>query len=373
MSDPIESIPVSLAASVGAALDKLNIPTVVETAAEIPPVVETPSATEVESPIAELEKQGEKPEGVPLPIDEVEDAAVEEPVESGDKAGMRIRELKHEVKTVYKPKIAELEQTVTQKDAEILELKGAAAKSAELEAKIAEYETEMSVVRLEKTTAYQEQITKPISEITKRVDEIAAAYGIDTKKLDASFEAKTEVERRKLMTEATSGLDIDQEDLFELRTLREKVQPIFAKQEELLANAEKALSELGARKEQETAAEAAARAEVRKNATSMVADRITAKLPFIKDAVGEVLAKTLETDFSALPVESLAYNALAGNALPKVAKLVTTQQAQIDALLDELATFKAAAPKVEGLASSAKERVLPSSLAAAVNEMLATK
>lgn len=318
----------------------------------VEPKVEPVVEQKVEPVVDPLKKIEDTPSVEPkdaLPIDNVEEPVIDK---KKDKANYRIEELSNEVKTVYKPKIAELEQTVTQRDARILELEGAAAETTALKARLADYETEMSVVRLEKTEAFQKEITVPLGDIAKKVKEIATAYDIDMEKLDKSFGATTETERRKLFAEATSGLEIDPEDLHVLRDLREKVQPIYARQEELLTNAEASLAELGARKEQETAAEAAVRAVERGKTVDQVVERITGKLDFFKPMVDEVAGSVRTTDLDALTVTQKAYNAVAGNALPKIATAYATLKSEHDAVLDELAAYRKADPKVTGLGTA---------------------
>lgn len=337
-----------------------------------PVVAEEKPAPVVEDPLKEIDKAAD-PDQSKLPID---DLAVDDDVEdvpSSDKAGRRIQELKAEIKTSYKPRITELEQQIAERDARLLELKGGSEELEKLRETIKSYETEMSVVKLERTPAFIKEVTEPFDAIQTKTDSIIEQYDLDSKAVYAAFAEPDEGKRRAALKEVTSGLEIDVDDAVELRSLARDVQPLYAKRDELYANADKALAELGARAEQETAAQALARAEERGKATDLVASRVTKALPFLKDLItDELVGAVKDTDQDALDPQNKAYNHLAGVTLPKLASQYSKVLAERDKLLDEIASYQKSSARVgDGLGSAApgegKPKTLLDGLLAGVN------
>lgn len=319
---------------------------------EVAPVAPEPVApVEPAEPVAPLEEiaAAEEPPAFKLPTDEIPEPEPEaEPATPDKHAGKRIQELKGEIAATWKPKVAELEQARTQLEAQVLELKGRAQQAEELEARLAENEQEMSIVRLERTKTYIEQVDTPLKAIEAKAQSIAETYGIDEKKMFDAFIATDEAERRALIKEVTSGLDIDPDDALELRSLIREAQPIFAKQNELRAKPAEALAELSARAEQETAAQAATRAAERVKLVDTVTRQVSKALPFMESILTEVAAKAKDLDPATLDAPNQVYNALAGPALAKLANLHTKLQADYDRALDELEAMKKASPAGNG-------------------------
>lgn len=362
--EAIEQAPPSMGtANLADSLEQALLGEPVETQQEVtqevtppaPEPVKTPAPTKVD-PIKELEEVVPKEDDPnKLPIDEED---LEEKIEEipKDKAGYRIQELKAEIKTQYKPKIAELEQTVAQKDARIEELQGANQELETLKAKISDYEMEMSVIRLEKTEAYKQQVSEPIRAEEAKAVAIADRYNLDQAQLFAALVEPNREKRNSALKEVINGLGMDDDDRDELRDIAKAVQPLFERQRELYNNADKALAELEARAEQESASQAAARAEARAKSTDLAAQRISDKIPFLKDIVGGVAGSVKETNFEKLDPLNQSYNALAGAALPKIAKQYASLLAERDKLLDEIASYSKATPRVGGgFATTASE------------------
>jgi hypothetical protein len=315
-------------------------------------------------PVKELNE--EDPTKSKLPIEEEDEAEPTEPEPTGDKAGKRIQALKEEIKTIYKPKLTELETTLQTKEARIAELEATAAKASELEAKIAQYEKEMSVVRLEQTTEFQEMVTKPLKEMSDKVSSIAEAYEIDAAKLVAAVAEPDETKRRALFKDLTSGVDVDLDHQIELRNIAARTHEIYAKEDELYKNADGALAELAARREGETAAQAAARAEERAKASDVAASAITKALPFLNELMPDITKKVKDTPLETLDPTRAAYNALAGEILPKVKKQLTDLTNERDSLLDELSSYRKATPRVGGTMGSTPTNTKHTDLASAL-------
>jgi hypothetical protein len=323
-----------------------------EPAAPVVPPVAAPATTPAKPDPVEAPAKPDpaaEPDPNRLPIDEELEPAkpTDEPI-AKDKAGYRIQELKAEIATTYKPKIVELEQTVAQKDARILELEGVSTELEALRSFKSTYEKEMAVVELTKTEAYQTTVGTPLRAIADRAAEIAEAYGMDVDKTFAVIEGKTEAERRVALKELTSGLDLDDDDKFELRKLIADAQPLLEKKNELYANADKALLELQASREKETAVQAAERAGKRSEAAESIAKRVVDAMPFLKDAVPAVADEIKKIDPDALTDFDKVYNAMAGKLLGKAKLEILTIQRERDNLLDELEKYKGASPRVDG-------------------------
>lgn len=306
------------------------------------PAPETPPARAADIPLPEPD-----PDEVKLPIDDIE-KPTEEPEPTHDKAGKRIQALKAEIKTEWQPKVNELTEALKQKEARILELEGLSTKVEEYESKAKQLEQEMAVVALERTPEFKREITEPMFEIETDAAKIADKYGITHREVFDVLVVPDDADRRAALKKLTSGLEMDQFDLVDLDTLGKKTQPILKKQDELYANAEKALGEIKVRSERETEAQAAARAEERAKATDIVASRVTKALPFLADIVGKVSDGVKSTSFEAFDVQKQAYYVMAGDVLPKFATEYTKVLAERDTLLDELAAFQKSSPRVSG-------------------------
>ena len=300
----------------------------------------------------------------------IEDGTPEPAKKERDPAGDRIKSLKDEISGVYAPKIKELEETLSQRDARLQELEGFAAERETLKQQQAEWETEMKVVKLERTPEFMKTVTEPIQKIETRARELAETYGMDENLLFKAFTEGTEKDRRAALKIATDGLDVDVDDSFEIRDLIKQYLPIIEKREGLYADADKALAELSARREGETTQQAAARAEERTKAAEMVAGRVSAALPYLKTHVDALLPTIKSTNLDTLSPEDMVYNAKAGTLLAKMNGEYKTLRAQLDEALDELASTRKTAPRVGpgGLVTSSAD--VPVSLAAAARAMM---
>lgn len=308
---------------------------------EVAPVVAATAPDEPMDPLDELGRSDEETKPV-LPIE-----GKTKELSAEIRAGKTIKAMKEEISTTWKPKVAELEQQLVERESRLEELRAQAEEAAQLKEKLESYESEMSVVRLERTPAFIEAVSKPVQEIEDTAKEIAERYGIDADKLFQAFDGETEKERRALLKEATDGLEVDRDDDFELRDLIKRYIPIKAKKNELYDNADKALAELAARAEQDTAAKAAERATERTKSTDLVAKRITTAAPSLSDFVTkDVISRAKDTDVESLDTEKKVYNHIAGLALPKLEKAYSDLITERDNLLDELASYSKSSPRV---------------------------
>lgn len=345
-TEPVSNTPVE--ANLARTLEAALLPASEPAAVVVEPVAPAAPAADPVTPAAPA---ADEPESDPnrLPIDEDEPASDPvEPEPAGDKAGKRIQSLKEEIKTIYKPKLTELEATLQTKEVRIAELEATAAKTAELEEKIAQYEKEISVVRLEQTVEFQETVTKPLKEMSDKVTSIADAYDIDAAKLIAAVAEPDEAKRRALFKDLTSGVDIDVEDNIALRNIATKTHEIYAKEDDLYKNADASLDELAVKRESETAAQMAARSEERSKASDIAASSILKAMPFLSELLPDLTKKVKDTPLETLDPLRASYNALAGEALPKIKKHLMDLTNERDTLLDELSKYQKASPRVGG-------------------------
>lgn len=323
-----------------------------------PAKVEETTSDEPLDPLDELGKSDEK-EGKPsLPIE-----GKTEELSAEIRAGKTIKAMKEEISTTWKPKVAELEQQIAERESRLEELRAQAEEATALKEKLESMEAEVSVVRLERTPAYIEAVVKPEQEIVDGARKIAEKYGIDTPKLFEAFEAGDEDECQEELDKLIDGLDVSRGDDHKLRSLIQKYLPVKAKKNELYDNADKALAELAARAEQETAAKAAERAVERTKSMDLVAKRITTAAPSLLNFVTEdVVKRAKDTDIDSLDTEKKVYNHLAGLTLPKLEKAYAKLIAERDNLLDEVAAYGKSNPRVGDNAANGAPTTRPRTL-----------
>ena len=370
--------PSSMAAAFTAASERSNkakaapaaAPEPVKAAAPAPVKAAAAPATKAADPLDAAAAEVLDPNVTRLPFDDIEDETPsdEEPKSTDERVGRRIELLKTEIKATWKPKVAELEETIKQRDSRLAELEAFAKEREELVEKVKNYEAEMAVTKLERTPAFIKEVAEPEERIVGNAMKIIEHYGLNEKAIFAALEEPDAMKRSAAFKAATSGLDVDPDHAYELRKLADEAQVVLAKKNDLYANADKALAELSVHAEKETAAQAIVRAEERGKATDLVANRVIAKLPFLADIVKGVTDTVKETNFDSLDPQKQAYNVMMGEALPKLAVAHAKLQAQYDAALDEIASYTKASPRVDGgLARTAAAGAAPRSMAEAAN------
>lgn len=348
--------PSSMAAAFAQASEKANkakaapaaqAPVKVETPPPAKPAAAAPAAKAAD-PLEAAAAEILDPNVTRLPFDDIEDDAPTEEGKPDERVGRRIEILKGEIKETWKPRVAALEETIKQRDSRLAELEAFAKERDDLLEAKKQWEAEMSVTKLEKTPAFIKEVTEPEDRIVSEALAIIEQYGLNEKAIFAALEEPDKMKRSAAFKAATSGLDVDPDHAYELRKLADEAQTVIAKKNALYANADKALLELAAHTEKETAAQAIARAEERGKATDLVVDRISKKLPFVADMVKAVADTVKETNFGELDIQKQAYNVMMGEAFPKLAVAHAKLQAAHDATLDELAKYTKASPRVDG-------------------------
>lgn len=229
------------------------------------------------------------------------------------------------------------------------ELEGERTIREELEAKVKEYEAKLAITRIEESPVYQKAVTEPYVKIADATAKFAEQYGVDLRELDKVFDIADDSKRKEGFKNLLSGLDIDPEDQLEIRTLAKEFRTIAAKRDDILADSEKTLTELEAIQTKQTERDAAIRAEERRATTKQLADHITRKLPVLKTLAGfdydAVVAKVTDTDPATIDLANQAYNAIAGQALPKMTKAYQEALRQIEQLSDDMEKIRNSSPR----------------------------
>lgn len=322
------------------------------------PKPEPDKPAEAPDPLKEIEKEGDDDE-FKLPIDEDLEPESEKkpsgepdkdnPYDQGTPQYKRFEEMRKESSTL-KTELETERQSRTQYEARVKELEAYESRAQELEEKVKEYDARIAVINLQESQAYKELIATPLTSIIEKSDAIADRYEIDKDELAYALETEDATERRSKLKQLTSGLDIDPDDSYELRKLADELQPLKAKRNELLENADKALTELDQKQVKLREAETLKQAEERKSSVNMVSERITSKIPFIKSMAGvdfdAIVERVRELDPASLPEPTKAYNSIAGELLPKFIRAHSQLTRQIEELSDDLATYKKQSPRI---------------------------
>ena len=295
------------------------------------------------------------PDSMNLPIDDMggdepePEGSEDNPYDKGTPQHRRFEQFRKETGTLKTELDAE-RQTRAQLESRVKEIEAAAARAQELEEKIKGYEAKITVTNLTESEAYQEQIAKPLIGILERSDAIADSYGIDRDKLAETLEITDERTRKAAFKELTSGLDIDPDDALAMRELAREVQPLKARREELLANADKALTELSANKTRAEQEQTLRAAEERKETVDKVAKHITTKLPFIKTLEGVdfdgLVDSVKESDFNSLDTPNKAYSQIAAQLLPRLVRSYDKAIKEVERLSDDLAKYRNQTPRM---------------------------
>jgi hypothetical protein len=310
------------------------------------------------TPVDDVETEPEE-KGFNLPLDAEDEET--EPEEKGEDLPPNIKEGTPQA-VAFRALRKEKQEIARQRDAYQAELDQLKSRSTEfegertireeLEAKVKEYEAKLAITRIEDSPVYQKAVMEPYSKIADATAKFADQYGIELRDLDKVFDIADDAKRKEGFKNLLSGLDIDPEDQLEIRTLAKEFRAITAKREEILSDSEKTLAELEAIQAKQNERDAAIRAEERRSTTKQIAEHTTRKLPMLKAIEGfdydSVAAKVAETDLAKLDMPNQAYNAIAGQTLPKLAKAYQATLKQIEQLTDELEKIRRSAPRPGG-------------------------
>ena len=327
----------------------------------------TPTPADPMERLDEVAKEANPGDPIELPTDLIDDEKPsttadpedkDNPYAPGSPQHARFRDMRKEAASL-KATLDTEKQSRAQAEAQLKEFEAKAARTEELEAKVKEYESKLTLTDIKESPAYQEMVVKPLSDIIQRSDALAERIGVDPDDLANALEIADDRERRAKFKELTSGLDIDPDDHYEMRELASKVQPLRAKRDEIMANADTALAELNEQRTRQQQAELLKAAESRKATVDQVAERLTSKLPFLKSMDGvnfeEIVGKVKSTDPGAVPEHLREYNTVAGELLPHFIKKYAQLNKTVEELSDDLAAYRKQSPRMTPDSGSSRD------------------
>lgn len=314
-----------------------------DVAATFEPPAPEPAAV-VESPAPVVEP--------PTPVDTPEPAATDDidEIKPPENASAATREHWDKIKETsrnYKAKAAAAEALLE------TERQEAAAKLSEYEAKLAEVaeiraraekydeaEKELAVSRVESSEQFKNAIIKPLEAIFSKAEQLARDNELSPSDVFDAIREPDPAKQRAMLKDLIPQLD----DLDRTKFLRmvEDASGIYAKEDEIRANALAAKKEMEERAQQETTKAREASAKEFQSAAEHSAAELKKRLPFVELEPGEtadgvfalMLKKAKETDFDAAPQSVKATAALSTIALERAIK-------QNQKLMDEVKTLKA--------------------------------
>jgi hypothetical protein len=313
------------------------------------PVESTPESTQAPVDESSQEPTSTSASSESDPLSDLD--SIEEPKNWTPEAARRFKELKSELKT-YRTRTEELEQAISQKEHRLQELQAIAdnPENQELQKRISEYESQMLVSKLENSHAYKTLVDEPLSNLVEEADSISQKYSLDPDALINAISESDEAAQDELLSELL--VNVSDRDKIRVYKIIEEVHPILQHRDVLRKNAEAALreaEELDNQRQQQTLAQ---RAQQRREAASVVADKLKSKLTFLANVDGVDLStiakEAAELEPSTLDPVTGTYQAIAAKLLPKMAVQYMGLQKEIDTLTERLAEFDRAVPKAGG-------------------------
>ena len=314
------------------------------------PEVVKPAAKPVES-IEDVEDKDEPDIKLPIDKDVPEVEEEEEPDTTGmtKTASERFKTLRTEQKAL-KLELATKAQAEAAALARVKELEAITGESERMKKELEELKLKQVVYALEDTPEYTSAVTEPMSKLASTAKEIATKHSIDVNKLLDAIAIEDQSEQDEAFDELLTG--VSDRDKIKVFALAEQLPKIMEERTKLQANSEQVVAELKARKEQSEQAATLEAAKTRRAAVELVAVRVAAALPFLKEGnnfdLDVVKNAVAEADFDSADVTTKAYNAYAGKLIPQLAKAYSLRGKEIETLTDELAKYKKASPAVKG-------------------------
>jgi hypothetical protein len=284
------------------------------------------------------------------PLDEL-DSADEPSKDWTPQAARRFKQLKDELK-VHKAREAELQSSLTEREARLKELEAFAdnPEYEQLKSRVEEYEQKMLVTNLESSQIYRELVAEPLAELVSEADNIADKYAVDANELLDAIALDDESAQEEALADLLAAAS--DRDRFRVYKIIEQIKPILHQRSVLQENAQEALREAEQLQEAATKQQLIERAAEREKAVAAVADKIRTKLTFLEGVDGvdfaELSKKAAATDPSTMAPVDAAYQALSSQLFPKLAREYFTLRKELDALTDKLAKYDRASPRAGG-------------------------
>jgi len=287
------------------------------------------------------------------------------------KAANRFKQLKSELKS-NQSEVEQLRQQLKEQTSKVDEMSGLVENKDidSLQEKLQVYESEKAFTDLESTEVYQTAITEPLGKLLDQVSSIADHYDVD---VDALIDVVAMDDADQQDVALKHYLPTASErDKARLYRIIEDIDPLLARREELVENAEAALTEAKEMEEQKQSELRAENARVRRNVTQSVIDKVQEKLPLLKGIEGLDMAQVHESvsdiDPEVIHPIDFAYSNVASKLLPNIVRELLKAQKSNDNLLSKLAEYESAEPTMSGApASSDGARPANMSFSEAVN------
>jgi len=312
------------------------------------------SSSQEPQEVQQVEQKLEPVTQTEAPVSYEEEDLLEQLTEEGDwtpKAANRFKQLKEELKQ-FRSERDQFKQLTTEQEQKIQELAAIAENRdvEELQAKVAEYEQERMFSNLEQTTAFQNAVTKPLAALVEQVDQIADKYELDSSSLIDILALTDPTQQDERLSELLPNAS--DRDKAKLYRIIEEVNPILQRRQELFDNVEAASKEAALLEETKNKQELYEKVKLRENITRNVVERITEKLPFVKNISGldisSIQQKAAQTDPTVIHPVDFAYNAVSAQILPAIVREYNSQKKEIESLTDRLAEYENAEPKISG-------------------------
>ena len=284
-----------------------------------------------------------------LPIDEP--LAAEEPDDGGltGKAGRRFKQLKTELKQ-SNTELEQLRNQLQEREQTLKEYQAQNESVDEYKQRMEQYEQTLAVTRLESTQAYKSVVQEPMVRIVEAADALAERYGIDSDELIQVLGYSDREQQDDALDNLLQG--VKERDKLAIYALAEQIPVITAKRQQLVENADAAMAELQQIEEQNQKQQYAQQLDQRREAANQVKEKLISKVPFLRSIEGldfdSVAKHAGEADFNGMDVHNKVYSKIAGDMLPKLVREFSSLRSELEDALDELESFKKAAPKTGG-------------------------
>jgi hypothetical protein len=320
-----------------------------------PPPVAAPPTPAPEAPKADLTKPSAPAKrGLDALIDDPEpEAAAPEAAADDDMppdattpaAKNAWSAIKNEVKALKAEKQQwEVEKTKLSTAAKIGEADPLRRELESLKAEREEWQKEAAKFRVEQTDVYKEAVSKPLKRLGEAAASIAQRNEIPIEKLTMALQDPDEKSQNEKLSEIADNLS--ERDKVRLWTLAEEVSQVYARQDEIESNAQKALEEARARESQESetksqqrrAAEMRAVADLKPKLAS-VAKALAQPGESPEQFTDRVLAAANTVPFDEQDHNQRAFAFASAELLPEAYTQLKSARAKIAALEKEIASY----------------------------------
>jgi predicted nuclease with TOPRIM domain len=189
-----------------------------------------------------------------------------------------------------------------------------------------------------------------LAALVEQVDQIADKYELDSSSLIDILALTDPTQQDEMLSELLPNAS--DRDKAKLYRIIEEVNPILQRRQELFDNVEAASKEAALLEETKNKQELYEKVKLRENITRNVVERITEKLPFVKNISGldisSIQQKAAQTDPTVIHPVDFAYNAVSAQILPAIVREYNSQKKEIESLTDRLAEYENAEPKISG-------------------------